>query len=575
MQRTDEERIESWRVLLRQLGVGWVERSDGSVLLARTPEFRANIYATTEIGRWVLLAPAISGARPHVGQAAFVTTYERVAGKVSQLDLPDAVRVPFVGPPPRQDPLKAYLALTGMSTSSSVVERGQQTVPNPSRYALKPALTFALDADQERALSVIVDPANRFVVLIGKAGTGKSTVIRALESRVQIVKTATTGRAAMNIGGITLDRLFSYDRLYDKTRSERRLAENMETCPDIIVIDEASMIGLKMMNYVFRIAIRFGKRVILVGDWAQAGSVKDDWPVGSQLLQSAVVVKLTMVHRQAEGPYLAALDCLRGGEVTDLVREVFAPCMVPVPPQDDRYIRLFATNRTTDNYNAARLNTGELSTRNSVGFHATLTDLRKSGEQHRYPMEPETIERLLDDSPFATTERFKAGARVVITMNERTADDAAIPSYVNGDTGVLEHFVDAAGGSFTDPGVTNFFVPVPVRIPRGAVVRLDRTGETVAIPNQVFQAYEVNGNPIYDITGMPLRLGWAITICRSQGMTVDYAFVDIGSILAMIGESKHGLAYVAMSRTRTLAGLQLYGWDDAAVFCAPTIKPYI
>jgi ATP-dependent exoDNAse (exonuclease V) alpha subunit len=107
------------------------------------------------------------------------------------------------------------------------------------------------------------------------------------------------------------------------------------------------------------------------------------------------------------------------------------------------------------------------------------------------------------------------------------------------------------------------------------VVRLDRTGTEIEIPNQVFQAYEANGDPIYEITGMPLRLGWAVTIHRAQGLTVDKAFVDVGSIMAMIGESKHGLAYVALSRTRTLQGLQIFGWNDDAVFCAPAIKPWI
>jgi ATP-dependent DNA helicase PIF1 len=481
-------------------------------------------------------------------------------------------------PPIKADPLKSYLTLTAMNRPRPEYLlsdlSGLPPERNP-RYAKKKPLPFELDADQANALRVILDPVNRFVVLIGKAGTGKSTVIGALEAKEHVAKTATTGRAAMNINGITLDRLFSYDRLYDQTRSERKLAENMEACPHIIVIDEASMIGIKMMNYIYRIAIRFDKRIILVGDWAQASPVKDDWPVGSQLLSSCIVVKLTQVHRQSQGPYLAALDSLRQGEVTDLVREVFKPCMVQVPPEDDRYIRLFATNRTTDSYNSAKLSMGELSQRNSVGFSADLTDLRQSRYQLEYPMEPEVITRILEDSPFATVERFKAGARVVVTMNERVEGDDATPAFVNGDAGLLEHFIDDKGVPFEDPGASNPFMPTPVKIPYGAVVKLDRTGETVSIPYQIFQAYEANGDPIYSIRGMPLRLGWAVTIHRAQGMTVDKAFVDVGSVMAMIGESKHGLVYVALSRTRTLEGLQIFRWDDAAVFCAPVIKPYI
>lgn len=479
--------------------------------------------------------------------------------------------------PPRGDPLKAYLTLTAMNRPQDRIFLENAPIPPAAlaRYALKKAPAFALDEDQERAVRVIMDPANRFVVLTGKAGTGKSTVIRALESRVRIAKCATTGKAAMGIDGITVDRLFQYDRLYDKTRSERKLAENMAACPDIIVIDEASMIGLAMMNYIFRIATRFNKRIILVGDWAQASPVKDTWPVGSQLLQSAIMVKLTKVHRQSDAPYLAALDDLRQGTVTDLVREIFAPCIVHQAPEDDHFVRLFATNKTTDSYNASRLNTGPLAAVNSVGFHPSLIDLRRASTRLEYPMEPEAIDRILDDSPFATTERFKAGARVIITMNERTEDPDALPAFVNGDTGTIVCFYEASGATFEDPGFSNPFQPTPIRIPVSTVVHLDRTGSEMEIPNQIFQAYEANGDPIYEITGMPLRLGWAVTIHRAQGLTVDKAFVDVGSIMAMIGESKHGLAYVALSRTRTLQGLQIFGWNDDAVFCAPAIKPWI
>jgi len=611
-----KEQANRWRGVLTEAGIPFTERSNGAVLLVRRPGFRADVYAFTPNERWVQISQACVNSKSYEGIKSFMKaallaeaytpkhslaignprSCERVIidETAAAPSIPDQQefrqrvgRMMEAGelgrsfiiesPPIKEDPLKAYLRLTSSDrptkVSQDIMDFLEPPKPNP-RFDVKPALTFELDEDQKRAVEIMCGGANKFVVLIGKAGTGKSTVIRALESRVRIAKCATTGKAAMGIDGITVDRLFQYDRLYDKTRSERKLAENMAACPEIIVIDEASMIGLAMMNYIYRIAVRFGKRVILVGDWAQASPVKDDWPVGSQLLQSAITVKLTKVHRQSQGPYLAALDCLRQGEVTDLVREVFAPCMVRVPPEDDHYLRLFATNRLTDSYNNARLNSGPLAAVNSVGFHASLRDLRERRFQEMYPMTDDSIAKILEDSPFVTTERFKAGARVLVTMNERV-EEPAMPLYVNGDQGVLEGFVDSAGKVFMDPGVSNPFNPTPVRIPEVAVVRLDRTGSCVDIPYCIFQAYEVNGDPIYEIHGMPLRLGFACSIHRAQGVTVDKAFVDVGSIMSMIGESKHGLAYVALSRTRTLEGLQIYRWEDEAVYCAPVIKPWI
>ena len=81
------------------------------------------------------------------------------------------------------------------------------------------------------------------------------------------------------------------------------------------------------------------------------------------------------------------------------------------------------------------------------------------------------------------------------------------------------------------------------------------------------------GKPNFTVTGLPLILGWAITIHKAQGLTLDKAYLDMQTITYMKGESKHGLAYVAL--TRTLEGLKIENWRDDAVYCSPHVRKLI
>ena len=107
-------------------------------------------------------------------------------------------------------------------------------------------------------------------------------------------------------------------------------------------------------------------------------------------------------------------------------------------------------------------------------------------------------------------------------------------------------------------------------------VQLDRTGKTVRICPVEIEVYGYSsGKADYILRGFPIRLGYAITIHKSQGMTLEKVEVDMKSITFHREESRHGLAYVAFSRARTPEGLALLNWVPRAVYSDPDMKKLI
>lgn len=423
-----------------------------------------------------------------------------------------------------------------------------------------------LDDAQMAVVKGILESSND-ACLAAPAGTGKSVITSHLQWVTSIALCATTGRAGLNIGAPTLDAVFSYDRNKNATRNKDWLDFTMRRLPTLIAIDEASMVGRNMANYVHTVARAYGKRILLIGDFAQAAPVKDDWGVTSPLFLNADFFRLSKIYRQSDAEYLEALSHIRVGEVTDSVRRTLGRCMVAGPPLDDAYIRLTATNSLAKHYNATRLS--QLPTK-PVVLTAEFIDIRQNASS---PHPGFVIQRALENSRMAHNAEFKIGARVVITMN-----DNPLRRWVNGDTGTLVD-VRMPGGVGLDEFEFRPYNPwgneppqdttpesLVIELDRGSVVKMEKSRQSVDDPF---------GNPDFAVSGFPVLLGWAITIHRAQGITVDKAYVDIASICAMPGESRHGLAYVALSRTRTLDGLMIGSWDDAAVYCSPAVRDFI
>jgi ATP-dependent DNA helicase PIF1 len=439
--------------------------------------------------------------------------------------------------------------------------------------------------EQAAALEILKKHDKIVKRLSGKAGTGKSTVIRHLQNLTDITICATTAKAALNVGGVTMDRLFVYNRDKNRCRSEDKLQESMDQCSNIIVLDEASMLGYKMACYVQRVCLMFGKTLILVGDWAQTRPVKDEWITKSTLLHGAIHIFLTECHRQSDKPFLEALNALSSGAKEHPAYSAFTACKVRREPEGDHYVRLYATNALTEAYNRNRL--AELPLTHPAAV------IKAEAVKHKGDWYPNEEDRLIDDARFMHNVGLKIGARLICTKNEYHM------GFVNGDVGTL---VDIAFYKLPVNGniltVTNNLLPsdrpkadangrkymcwlsqLPPDVKLDPVSRLDavllmhhdRTGLDLEVRHTSREITDTDDTVLQAVRGYPVMLGWAMTVHKAQGATCDHVYVDLSSIMHFPEGGRHGLAYVALSRCRTLEGLKIYGWNPAAIECDPEV----
>jgi ATP-dependent exoDNAse (exonuclease V) alpha subunit len=456
------------------------------------------------------------------------------------------------------------------------------------------APTIPLCQEQEDALKYILRGHDDYrpIILTGRAGSGKSQVVRALDKDHpgSVTLAATTGRAALLIGGTTVDRLFMFSRDDWKIRNIGRLMDLMTSIPRTIIVDEASMAGKRMFQVMYDVALEYKKQLVLVGDWAQAKTVKDDWPFGLDKFNAAHVIKLTQCHRQADKDYLDALEHVRHGVLSQQVVDVFWPRVQAMPDDThDDVVRMYATNARVDKYNDRRLD-AHCATENKPQtiLESRVVDKRTYNLRTKYPMTENQVARHLEAAITAHDEPVAIGCRVMITLNGS--------NYVNGDTGDL---LDVWYGS-PDLGETQrrelvvlgkpdvklsdldelSLVQLDGLEPIAARVRLDRTSKSageerrmevtvMAVSQEVKSA---TGTVETEIHGLPIRLGYAMTIHKSQGATVGRAHVDMLSLRDMPSSGRHGLAYVALSRTTTLDGLTISGLDHDMIQCDKEVQ---
>lgn len=390
----------------------------------------------------------------------------------------------------------------------------------------------------------LVSDTNANVFLTGKAGTGKTTFLRRLRERSpkRMVVLAPTGIAAVNAGGVTIHSFFQlpvgqsrgeggsrYDRFSkDKLRLIRSL--------DLVVIDEISMVRADLLDAVDRSLRRHrcssrpfgGVQMLLIGDLCQLAPVTrpEEWELlsreydtpyffSSHALSSTPyeVVNLETTYRQKDDRFLKILNSIRtntaGRDVLDALNSRVRHGWDPTPSEG--YIRL-----VTHNEQARLVNESRLAVLPGVPtpFSATVRGEFPDGG---CPAESELL--------------LKPGAQVMFLRN-----DASNGVY-NGMIGT----VNAVGAQ-----------TVSVRpVGEDRVVDVGR----VEWQNVRYALDEASGAIREEVTGsfrqFPLRLAWAITVHKSQGLTFDRAIIDLTRSFA------HGQSYVALSRCRTLEGVVL------------------
>ena len=418
-------------------------------------------------------------------------------------------------------------------------EKEQVIRPIPLDKPYKGSEGFELSAEQKKVINWIENSRGRLTLLTGKAGSGKSTIIKNLLARnPDWAITATTGKAAVLINGCTIDKMFSYDRDTNNFRSEAAAHMNMNSCGKVIIVDEASMMGHNMFDFCYNLCKMHQKDLILVGDWGQASPVKDGWIFNSPAFMEEVqVVRLTESHRQNASEFLEVLDKIRNGIVDDQVNKMFTSRICKEIPEDDSCLILHSTNASVNAYNEQKVK--ELSEKSKEEIF--ILDCYVVASKPYITQERK--EMALDSCMLARKEKLCLGCKVLITRNSQDC------SYVNGDTGILMK-----------------------RDAEGLSVLLDRNKQLVRVTEFLESIKDLDGNPEISIKGFPIKAGYALTIHKSQGMTIPkvYAFVE-----GLSAYNCHGLCYVAFSRVRQLEDLFISCWDPSVITCENITKQFL
>ena len=384
--------------------------------------------------------------------------------------------------------------------------------------------------------------------LTGAGGTGKSTQLRALiadmmgaQHRRRVSITAPTGVAALNVGGMTIHRFcgmligpaagqsnedYFAQLQHDPRRSILAGFNRVRRC-EVLVIDEISMLPGRQFEFVEFLFRRLrgrdvpfgGCQVIATGDFLQLPPVRKseteryDWAFQSPAWAAAEFCPFVLdkVRRQDEPGFVRALADFRVGRVWGDSARILQSRVRSNPPAT--MPRLFTHNVQVDKWNNFQLS--ELPGEAAV-LHA---------EQGGPELQREFLTRNLLTP---ATLHLKPGALVMFTVN-RAAPGGTDPIYVNGQLGTVEAVEPAA---------------VLVKIKTGAVIRVER----------FTWRYDQNDEDSASFCQFPLRLAWAMTIHKAQGLTLDSAYLDIRAA------REPGQAYVAVSRVRSLAGLNFKEW---------------
>lgn len=415
---------------------------------------------------------------------------------------------------------------------------------------------------QKTALGFLKTGANVF--LTGEPGSGKTHTINAYVSYlrdhgIEPAITASTGIAATHIGGMTIHswtgigikKVLSEMDL-DKLSQNERLVRRAEKTP-ILIIDEISMLDAQTLTAVDQACKALksndapfgGMQIVFVGDFFQLppivrdnnsfGGGSDDGSIGrqsatlkhfafySQSWKEAdpVVCYLSEQHRHVDQELTSLLNSLRFGELNGGVHETLKKRLTPhLKSEAKDKTRLYAHNVNVDDVNARMLSSlpGEEKTFDAVTRGApALVDQIKRG-----CLSPERL-------------YLKVGAQVMFTKN--SFEDG----YVNGTLGEVVGFTPAGGPK--------------IRTKKGKVINVTEDEWSISDGDKILARF----------TQLPLRLAWAITIHKSQGMTLDEAIIDLSQVF------EFGQGYVALSRVKTLSGLHLIGYNDRSLEVHPDI----
>lgn len=393
---------------------------------------------------------------------------------------------------------------------------------------------------QDEALNLLKMGKNIF--LTGEAGSGKTYLLNEYiqylkDNNVAVAITASTGIAATHLHGTTIhswsgigirDHISEID--LEKLLTSQRIKSNYQKTK-VLIIDEISMLHkhqLDMVDAIARYILNSDKafggiQIVLCGDFFQLPPVSSSFVEEKHFAFEASawqagefnICYLHEQHRQGNDPLHAILNDIRNGTAGEHTKVPLRTRYKKEPVGATKATKLYSRNINVDAINERELanipSKEKIFTMSNIGYNALVAGLKNSC------LAPEQL-------------KLKIGAEVMFIKNDSSG------RYVNGTRGVVVSFNKKEGWP---------------------VVKSYDNEIIIAYPEE--WKYEDNGIVRASITQIPLRLAWAITIHKSQGMTLDAAEIDLGDAF------EPGMGYVALSRVRSLTGLKLMNLNEIAL----------
>lgn len=393
-----------------------------------------------------------------------------------------------------------------------------------------------------------VQYTDKNIFLTGKAGTGKTTFLHQLKktSLKRMAVVAPTGVAAINAGGVTINSFFQLPfgpyipGNTAKTEHKRFSKEkiNLIKSLDLLVIDEISMVRADTLDQIDEVLKRFkdhkrpfgGVQLLMIGDLHQLSPVvkDEDWAIlksyypnlfffssKALMVTQPVSIELKHIYRQVDSDFIDLLNSVRQNQIDENVLKKLNQRYIPDfnPSDEEGYITL-----TTHNKSAQEINEGKLKELLSP-VHRFKAVVQDDFPEYSYP----TVAEL----------ELKKGAQVMFVKNDPSRDRL----FFNGKIGIITSISD-----------DHIQVKCPGDLSEIVVNPLEWTNIKYELDTQT---KELREKIIGTFTQFPLKLAWAITIHKSQGLTFEKAVIDANLAFA------HGQVYVALSRCKSFEGMVL------------------
>lgn len=413
---------------------------------------------------------------------------------------------------------------------------------------MKKQMTLSTNPQLELAFQ-FVQYTNKNIFLTGKAGTGKTTFLHRVKKECikRAVVVAPTGVAAINAKGMTIHSFFQLPfgpylpGNKNDPRQQRRFSKdkrNLIKSLDLLIIDEISMVRADLLDGIDDVLRRYknptepfgGVQLLMIGDLHQLPPVvkNEEWHLlkdhystayffGSQALQKTdpVTIQLQHIYRQSDSIFIDLLNKVRDNQMDqDVLQKLNSRFVDNFKPTDDEgYITLTSHNNTANTINKEKLNS-------------------LAGKPYQFKAK---IDGNFPPHTFPTDEKleFKIGAQVLFIKNDVSHEKL----YYNGKIGQI-----------TRISKNEIYVKCPTDIDEIKVTSVDWENVKYTLNEGT---KEVDEDVVGTFSQFPLKLAWAITIHKSQGLTFERVIIDAQSAFA------HGQVYVALSRCTSFEGIVL------------------